>query len=261
MKYAIDVSFYDARRYDLLKGWIYDRPTDWVRAGVDAALIKSSQGLVKDPGFDVQWKAAAGMPRLAWHFLTGDNPFQQAAKFVQFVGELWPDDRLAIDYEKDPKTNSVPSMSILRTAIEEIRRQTGQKAYIYTGGYKWYEMGGAAGYNQWAAEYPLWLAHYPYDPKMVPALFDAAYMDAMLAKIEAGTLKPLNFHPFFGQVKPFPEVAIWQFTDRCSPAYVPGHPGIKKMLDFNVVYRPWWENVTPPPAPKICPTCGQTIPA
>jgi len=239
MDYTIDVSFWDARRWGW-KNFIYDRPTDWQRSGLPAAIIKSSQATFKDPAFDVQWEAAKGLPRIAYHYLWGLDGAAEAMSQREIVGELGPDDRLALDFEHS-------SLLAAHYFLITIERETGKKPYLYTYPSWWAAQGGLNA--AWAKDYPLWLAQWPYDTKTQPAVFDGYKMNAIKVQIEAGTLKPMS-------LKPWDKADIWQFTSRCSPDYIPGHPGIKKVVDYDAIFTPWWSAPEPPEGSVVCPQCG-----
>ena len=283
----MDVSLYDARRYVAGK-WIYDQPTDWEKAkniGIQVAAVKISEGglvyrngrwvdgVFEDPAFRVQWQAAAGRPRLAYHFFRSNrNAIAQA----QDVLEIWnavertPDDRLILDFETWDGMSGQSCLQAMGSWMYEIQKATGQVPFLYTYPSFWLEIGGAAAI--WAKKYPLCLAQWPLDNwiantriQLPPYLFTGEKLTEILAKIQDGRLVPMDGKPYNRMLSPWgSDIAIWQFTSRVCAKDIPGHPAIKKVVDLNVIYKPWWTNAgtTPPPdlEPHRCPTCGQIWP-
>ena len=145
-----------------------------------------------------------------------------------------------------------------------------QVPFLYTYPSFWLEIGGAAAI--WAKKYPLCLAQWPLDNwiantriQLPPYLFTGEKLTEILAKIQDGRLVPMDGKPYNRMLSPWgSDIAIWQFTSRVCAKDIPGHPAIKKVVDLNVIYKPWWTDAgtTPPPdlEPRRCPACGQIWP-
>ena len=269
MKWAIDVSGYDGRRYVFPTGYIYDLPMDWTRArdvgGLSLAIIKSSEGTgYTDGAFRMQWAAAKGvLPRAAYHFFRANL---NAIKQAQFVKSL-------LQYDFDPKTDFVIldletydgmlGPQILDAAgswLYEMEKM-GTLPLIYTYPSFWTGIGGQNTSASWARKYPLALAQWPLDNwiantaiQMPPYLFTAPLLADFKAKVASGALKPMALKPWTGMP------AIWQFTSRADTKAIPGHPAVKTTADYNAIFMPLPDLVPPlpPTHPAICPTCGQT---
>jgi len=277
----MDVSLYDARRPDG-KNWIYDRPTDWDHArqiGIEVAAIKISEGglvyrerkwvdgAFEDPAFRLQWRAAAGRPRVAYHFFRSNrNAILQA----QDVLEIWeavertPDDRLCLDFETQDGMSGQFCLKTFDSWMYEVGKVTGKYPMLYTYPSFWLQIGGAAA--AWAKKYPLILSQWPLDNwlanmKLPPYVFTGERLAELLAKIQDGRLVPLDGKPYNRMLSPWgAEIAAWQFTARVNAADIPGHPAIKKVVDLNVIYSPWWSGTATPEPPARCPACGQLLP-
>jgi hypothetical protein len=280
----MDVSLYDARR-EVAGKWLYDRPTDWDKArqiGIVVAAIKIAEGglvyrngrwvdgVFPDPAFRVQWAAATGRPRIAYHFFRANrNAIAQA----QDVLDIWTsvtrtgDDRLCLDFETQDGGSGNACLLAAASWMYEIEKTTGQAPILYTYPSFWLEIGGATA--TWAKKYPLWLAQWPLDNwiinlKLPPWSFGGSQLTDLLAKIQDGRLVPLDGKPYNRMLTPWGgDIAIWQFTARAWTKDIPGHPAIKKIADLNIIYKLWWsaETTTPPVIePRRCPTCGQAWP-
>ncbi len=280
----MDVSHYDARRW--LNGkWVYDRPTDWDKArkiGIEVAAIKISEGgqivrngrlvdgAFEDPAFRVQWEAAAGRPRVAYHFFRCNrNAILQA----QDVLEIWsrvshaPNDRLCLDFETTDGKSGNACLLAFDSWMYEISRVAGHLPFLYTYPAFWLQIGGGAA--TWAKKYPFFLSQWPLDNWIAgmpvpPTIFTGARLTELLTKIQDGRLVPLDGKPYNRMLSPWgSDFVAWQFTARVDTTAIPGHPALKKVADVNVIYKPWWTkpeppaDPEPPTHPEICPTCGQ----
>jgi lysozyme len=152
------------RVVDLYHG---DRVTDFAAtraAGVVGIIHKAQQGASddgRDPLYPIrrQRALAAGLLWGAYHFMTDDDPEQQAAAFLASV---FPDraiDKatlLAVDYE--PYGGRTPSLDQLRAILHAIEARAGRKAVIYSGSLIKETLGAAA--DDYLAAHRLWLAEY-----------------------------------------------------------------------------------------------------
>jgi hypothetical protein len=276
----LDESLYDARR-DVAGKWVYDRPTDWAKAeqiGIKVAAIKISEGglvyrnnrlvdgAFEDPAFRVQWEAATGRPRLAYHFFRSNrNAIAQA----QDTLEIWssvrrsPDDRLCLDFETQDGMTGKACLLAFDSWMYEVQKETDLTPFLYTYPSFWLAIGGAGAF--WAKKYPLCLSQWPLDNwivnlKIPPYTFAGSQLTELLAKIQDGRLVPLQGKPYNRMLSPWgSDITIWQFTARAWTKDIPGHPAIKKVADLNVIYKPWWGTTTLI-AERLCPTCGQPWP-
>lgn len=255
--FMIDVSLYDARRYNWLKGWIYDRPTDWNAAraiGIEAAAIKAGEGLSEDPAFRIQWQAASGRPRIAWFFFRQNvNTIAQANKFLSIVQDDWnpATDLAAIDWETYDGVSLKLNLQNGASWLNEVERELGRPPAIYTYPAYWRAIGGE--HASWAKRNPIFLAQWPLDNwilglKIPPYAFDRIQLELLMRKIEAGTLHPVVLAPWGD------DIDVWQFTARAWTADIPGHPAIKKLADINAIFKPWWSDQAPTPTPIPTPT-------
>lgn len=270
--YMMDVSLYDARR-PVGNGYIYDRPTDWEKArafGITAAAIKSSEGakvwkngkLINgaaiDPAFLLQWAAAAGRPRVAWHFFRANiNAIAQAHDFLSFLQSAeWSDtDRACIDWETTDGISPAQNLEAGGSFLYEVEKELKTPPFLYTYPYFWTQLDGEKA--KWAAHYPLWIGVWPLDNwianlKTPPYIFGGDRLRDLLAKVTDGRLTPLGSKPYYGVLAPWMDnITAWQFTARINSAEIPGHPGIKKVVDMSIVFKPWWSGeIQPPPPPE-----------
>jgi GH25 family lysozyme M1 (1,4-beta-N-acetylmuramidase) len=233
MNWAIDVSSYDA--YTSIAGKTTYVPIDWAKTGTQLAIIKSSEALREDPAFKIQWAAAKGvLPRVAYHFFRCNvNAIAQA----EFVKSILADDFdrstdfVALDFETADGVEPRLRLTALGSWLYEIEK-FGAKPFIYTYRSFWLEAGGANA--AWAKQYPLWFAAWPLDNwiaamPLPPYIFTAEKLAALKADVISGKLKPRV-------PAPWTDCAIWQFTARADTKAVPGHPAIKKVCDYNIVY-------------------------
>lgn len=278
MNLMMDVSHYDARRWQGT-GWVNDRPVDWNRArglGITAAAIKGSEGgrvlragrwvdgAVEDPALRVQWAAAAGRPRLYWHFFRSNrNAIAQALDVLAIWESLetTPDDRLALDFETEDGMSGAACLAAAASWLYEVERDTKMIPWLYTYPAFWIRVGGTRA--AWAKRYPLWLAQWPLDLWIanlfpITPLFAGERLTSLLRDVESGKLSPLNGKPYYNSLAPWGmKIPVWQFTARIASSAVPGHPAIKKAVDMSIVYEPWWlqpeSDPTPEPTPDPTP--------
>jgi hypothetical protein len=281
----MDVSLYDARR-SVLGKWYYDRPTDWDKArmiNINVAAVKISEGgrvyrngryvdgSFEDPAFRVQWAAAAGRPRLAYHFFRSNrNAIMQA----QDVLEIWAsvehnqNDRLCLDFETTDGMTGNACLLAFDSWMYQIMQEVDHTPMLYTYPAFWLQIGG--GSASWAAKYPLLIAQWPLDNwianlKVPPYSFSGERLTELLAKIQDGRMVPLDGKPYNRSLAPWgSDFTAWQFTARAYAKDIPGHPAIKRVVDLNVIYKPWWTEAETPlvveEKPKVCLTCGQPLP-
>jgi len=244
MKWAIDVSSYDAK----LPDGTY-QAVDWHRSGLNMAMIKASEGMSIDPAFTIQWKAAQGLPRVAYHFFRSNvNAIAQAQFFLSIVEkDFGPYDRVSVDFETTDGQSNLACLAAVASFLHEVDKKI-FSPMIYTYPSFWTGIGGEKAL--WAVNYPLWLAQWPKDTWVLwlpITIFDAPKLAALKGDIESGVIKPLV-------LKPWSSPAIWQFTARADTRAVAGHPAYKKVCDYNAVFV----TINPVVQFKVCPTCGGT---
>ena len=281
----MDTSLWDAQREVNGKS-VFDLPVDWNKAatiGISVAAIKISQGgliwrnnryeegAYIDPAFRMQWAAASGRPRLAYHFFKSNrNAILQAHDTLNIWNSVphTSSDRLCIDFETRDGILPKDCLLAMDSYGYEIANATGQVPFLYTGPAKWLELGGDA--FSYAKKYPLWLAQWPLDNwiantsiQLPPYTFSGDILTDLLAKVGDGRMVPLNGKPYYRMLSPWGDnIAAWQFTARAWTKDIPGHPALKKVADLSIVYKPWWTDASVPPVvePRRCPTCGQLWP-
>lgn len=138
----------------------YQGTINWTTAfsaGITDTFIKASQGSsYTDPQFATNWTNAqsAGIRRGSYHYFeNATDPTVQANHFVAVAtsaGELG----YAVDCE-DETTSLTPSN--LKIFLDRVETLTGQKCVVYTRASWWNKY---VGYQSWASDYPLWVAHW-----------------------------------------------------------------------------------------------------
>jgi hypothetical protein len=244
MKWAIDVSGYDGRRYVFPGGYVYDQPMDWKKArdegGLSLAIMKSSEGIgITDGAFRMNWTAAREvLPRAAYHFFrSNQNPIAQANHMKDVLALDWnpKNDFVILDFETQDGMTGAECLAAASVFLYQME-QLGTLPMIYTYPSFWNGLGGASA--AWAKRYPLALAQWPLDNwiantsiQLPPYLFTAPRLADLKSRVINGELKPMA-------LKPWDNPALWQITARADAKAIPGHPGIKAAVDFDVVFMP-----------------------
>jgi hypothetical protein len=221
--------------------------------------VKSSEGMYEDPAFRIQWKAAQGRPRVAWHFFRQNvNAIAQAQKFLSIIQDDWQENDLAaIDWETKDGADRLDCLRNGGSFLYETEKALGKPSVLYTYPSYWNEIGGAGATS--FKRYPLWLAQWPLDNwiantsiQLPPYTFDKKKLADFKAQIESGLIKPMSLLPWGN------DVVMWQFTARAWTKDIPGHPAIKKVADMNVIYKPWYAQEVPtapqPQNPPVTPS-------
>lgn len=165
--HGVDVSYWEPR-------------VDWavLRAqGFKFALVRATSGVgYVDPKFKPHWEGARkeGFLRGAYHYLIANQDAkQQADLFISNIssdrGELPP----IIDLEDKYNENASNTMIIdcCKAVLDRVEKAFGMKPMIYSRTqYLNVHVSRNGKAPSWAADYPLWLAQYPYvfDPNMHP---------------------------------------------------------------------------------------------
>lgn len=265
----MDVSRYDAE--NTVAGKVVYTPVDWnktVQIGVQVAAIKMSEGGLMwrnnryedgafiDPAFRIQWAAAAGRPRVAYHFFRSNrNAILQARDALAIWNsvEHTADDRIALDFETMDGMSGKSCLAAAGSWLYEVNKATGLTPFIYTYPNFWLNMVEGSGTTS-AAKYPLWLGQWPLDiwiAGLFPInIFGGSKLTDLLAKIQNGQLVPLSGRPYYGVLEPWgKDIDAWQFSARIDTKSIPGHPALKKVADMSVIYKPWWTGVAQQPTP------------
>jgi GH25 family lysozyme M1 (1,4-beta-N-acetylmuramidase) len=240
----------DQSRYDALAADGTYKPFNWALSSFVPAIFKASEATYKDPAFNLNWSAARGRPRIAYHFHRSNiNAIDQSRIFLSCTaGDFTTQDYYAVDFETPDGMTGSECLASVGSFLYEIRKNVPpERIFIYTYPGFWNGIGGK--YAKWAAKYLLWLAQWARDGIFAPAVFSPDRLEAIKADIETNRLLPMTLEPW---VKP----SIWQFTARADPRFISGYVGIKKVCDYNAVFMSF-ANVQPL---KYCPTCGQVIP-
>jgi hypothetical protein len=217
-------------------------------------MIKAGEALHEDPAFRMNWKGAQGRPREAyWFFRQNVNAIVQAQKFLSIILDDWTESDLATaDWET---TDGIDLPSCLRNGgsfLYEVEKILGKPPAICTFPAYWKAMGGETATS--FKHYPLHVSQWPLDNwianlKLPPYSFNKQRLADFKARIESGNLKPMNLLPWGN------DITVWQFTARAWTKDIPGHPAIKLVADMNVILKPWWTGIVPPPIiPPVIPS-------
>lgn len=260
MQYVPDESSYDARRAD---GTL--KPNDW--SAIPLAIIKVGEGMAwdgsygLDPAFHMQWDAAKGRPRMAYHFFRSNkNAIQQATGVWNAVkGDFLSSDFIALDFETRDGMTASACLAAAGSFLYEIeKRVTAARAFLYTYPSFWNALGG--GSRTGFAKYPLWLAQWPWDNWLIsialpPKLWTAATYAQKKYLIDTGQVRPMYLAPWSNPSRPTLP-AIWQWTARLDPALIPGYMSCKKAVDCNAIM-----NLNLPDVPAPAPVPPSPFPA
>lgn len=202
---------------------LWDEVLDWANHEWEYAFIKASEGIVEDPVFKEQWKAAQGyVYRGAYHFFRPLVPWRAAAeKFMTLMdmngsGEL----PAVLDLEV---INGVSNEKIRDHGLEWLRfvhREMGVRPIVYTspGFSDTIQLYRSVEYS----DYPLWQATYPWDE--ITSTWKEFQRIQRIKEVLAGE------YPFRFPVaaRPWRDVgrrATWvQWTGKCPPEFVSGYP-------------------------------------
>jgi GH25 family lysozyme M1 (1,4-beta-N-acetylmuramidase) len=255
---TIDISRWDSYTGKVLPDGKYEMvAVDWAKTGYPMAIMKSSEGTVLDPSFNIQWASAklANIPRVAYHYFRSDiNAIQQAQKQKDILSSDWTEnDYVAVDFEKiyGSVTPNQALMGLGSFLYETDKWVRPDHVFIYTGGSFWYVCGGKTA--TWAGKYRLWVAHYPWDLTLQNPTWSEAQLVSLQNYIAAGKATPDNFYPFYSSIQPWGKNwSIWQWTARLSPRQIPGYYANKLAVDYNYIYM----DLGQAPQYITCPTCN-----
>ena len=206
----------------------YDPILDWKNYTWDFAFIKASEGTVIDQDFRQQWEAARGYTiRGAYSFFRSFvNQKLAVQKLIEYLGNDLGELPVVLDLEVH---NSYISAALLALDwLKEFYRLTGIRPIVYTSpGFASDKYVRLYNYPEFA-EYPLWLATYPWDK------ITSTWTEEMRRnKLHSIAIMETPY-TFPSTIKPFPRVDFVQWTGKFPPEYVPGYPlGGKLAVDVN----------------------------
>ena len=256
-----DVSGYDCRRPDPNNPntYIYDRPMDWAKQvanGARFAFIKCSE-YAEDGGFKVQWNAAKklGLILGAWHYFHPSvNAITQAQMqigLLKQVGMNWTGDPKTSDkIQLDLETWDGVAPLLVARAVASWYNEVNVafpnfEKDIYVGWYFWNELLSVMDMS-WAKNTKWWLPAYPFDPTPrtinPPPPFDKERVE----EISEGAFTTYAMK----DLAPWGQPSYRQFTAYADSRFVPGHPGIKKVVDINVLNPKYFNEPVPTPIPQ-----------
>lgn len=189
---GIDVSYWNAG-------------IDWpkVRAtGQRFVFVKATEGeTYSDPTFDDNWLGAkaAGLLRGAYCFFRPKaDPGKQADRFIKYVKSMNDDGELppALDLETNDGQPREKIIARAKIWLDKVEQAFGRKPLIYSTLYflQTYFSVSGGGPPDWARDYPLWLAQYPYPyvPGMAPSLPNGWFKWTFWQYSETGKVNGIN---------------------------------------------------------------------
>ena len=261
----VDVSLYDCRRPNPngTNTFIYDRSMDWskqVANGAKFAFIKCSE-YVEDPGFKVQWNAARKTSLIlgAWHFFhPNGNAITQAQLqigLLKQVGLNWTgdpktSDKVQLDLETMDGLSAVSVAKAVGSWYYEINKVFPNfEKDIYVGYYFWYQLWESGIDMSWAENTKLWLPAYPLDPTPRTINPPPPFNKEKVDELDSGAFSTYAMK----DLPPWGQPSYRQITGYADSRFVPGHPGIKKVVDIDVLNPNYFGNI-PIPAPIPVPS-------
>ena len=258
-------SFVDVSSYDTVdKNGNCTVPMDWskqVANGAKLAFIKCSE-YSEDNGFELQCKAVRKTNLIlgAWHFFhPAVNAIKQAdmqIALLKKVGLNWTgnpktSDKIQLDLEVTDGQTYANVMKAAASWYYEVNKAFPNfEKDIYVGYGFWYNLLNSKVDGSWASNTKLWLPSYPLDPNpnyvVQPLPFNAQQVSDLVN----------NAYGKYAIKVPFPwtEITYRQITAWADSRYVPGHPGIKKVVDINATLVDFGQPVPPQPQPVPVPT-------
>lgn len=150
----------------------YQGTMNWATAlaqGITHTFIKATQGSgYTDPQFATNWSGAnaQGIQRGSYHYFeNATDPIAQANHYVAVAtsaGELG----YAVDCEDE---TALLDPTNLKSFLDRVETLTGQKCTIYTRASWWNRY---VGFQAWASQYPLWVAHWNAATPTLPVGWD-----------------------------------------------------------------------------------------
>lgn len=173
---------------------------DWSQvaaSGQAFAWTKATEGLnYINPNFASDWVSikANGMIRGAYHFAHPENnPYTEAAYFLNIVGKLEPTDLIALDLEIGSGDLHIWTENFL----DYVTKQSGTKPFLYSG--TWFLEPHDCLNDPTLAQYYLWLSGYQANAPAVPADWDMFTMWQFTNKaIVPGVPDPVDQSVFIG---------------------------------------------------------------
>jgi GH25 family lysozyme M1 (1,4-beta-N-acetylmuramidase) len=193
-------------------------------AGIHDWHLRALYGLSVDLRFAQHWADSDGIaPRGAYlYYLDELSPLTQADKLYQVLTDTGDVGELTVALDVETYNNPTLTASKIRQCAERLTTLFGRLPMIYTGYYVWKDA--VPGDKAWAAEYPLWIAAYPFTD------WKPEYLQTVL-----------NYPPLIPA--PWTSWYKWQFS-AYAPAIEYGVSG--NHLDLNYTQTP-----AVPPAPPV----------
>lgn len=221
---GIDVSYWNAG-------------IDWPKvraAGQRFVFVKATEGeTYSDPTFDDNWLGAktSGLLRGAYCFFRPKaDPKKQAERFIAYVKSMNDDGELppALDLETSDGQAKDKIIARAKIWLDEVEQAFGRKPIIYSGLYflQTYFSVPGGGPPDWAADYPLWLAQYPYQytPGMLPTLPNGWFKWTFWQYSETGKVNGINakvdLNLFNGTLEELYQFAGLQIQAETQKSYV-----------------------------------------
>jgi hypothetical protein len=211
---------------------LWDPIVDWKQYDWDFAFIKVIEGMVEDPRFRQQWEAARGYTiRGPYDFF---HHFNNQKEVVAKLSNLLGNDRGELPPVLDLEDHDGEPRKVAPKALEwcrEAENRFGRKPIVYTSlGFATSD-GVDLAQERGLAEYPLWLAVYPWD-KITQSWTEQKRTLQIQRIIHNRELfvVPNAIAPWNRLGKP----SVIQWTSKCPPEFVPGYPlDGKKAVDIN----------------------------
>ena len=127
---------------------------------IDFAIMKVSEGLVKDPAFAAIWSGVEKVTvRGAYHYLRSGWDWKlQADKFWNIVKD-YPFDLYALDFEGIGNVMDVKFANMAHLWMDYVQEKAGDKPVLLYTNPTHYDAD-LYPYGDWMKDYPLWIAQY-----------------------------------------------------------------------------------------------------
>ena len=142
----------------------YQENVQWDRvkaAGMEFVFVQVSQYNWVDRQFPVHWANAKGvLPRGPYHFFRQiTDPQKQVDTFLKALGDDPGELPPVLDIEDPTATDAASYTKGARFWLEQVEKKLNRHPIIYTAAWYWNPLTLSLA---WAADYPLWVASYPF---------------------------------------------------------------------------------------------------
>jgi len=140
-----------------------------VSAGISFLGIKATQGLTfVDPKLVYHRDLVRATPAIAgalyYHYPNKRNdPAHEAAFFLDSIGPLRDNERLALDVEQGSSGSDAPPIEWQQEFVAELPQDRGRAPLVYTATHVWNEIGNPAWPDATVGKVGLWLKRYAAD--------------------------------------------------------------------------------------------------